>query len=215
MPKINEKEFDFTTENPNEVVGLDHPGRVNLKKLNVVRIGGGPITVDMFNREFTGEPVEGTFRLLNPEEVQRYVNVNRTSGLVVFEADSPVLARIADVLVTTAPGTPYDGQNTRIRFVGDFKSVILLDLPEAAIPPARGTVQLNIPAEEQSLSQVMPQQTGTNDLIYFPEFDGGTLSYHNRDVINPRYDIGTIRKVYLRLANPGEYKVSIGAQETI
>lgn len=209
MGKISEAAHTVTTTEVDQIVAIGFPGRAALQKLAIVRVGGGMIEVNLYNRDFGSPDYAGLLREPENHDLTGRTHIPPDGSKTAFESTTPVLVREGDVMQLRAPGTEYDNLSAEVLSVSANFNTVLLDTPLVAGPRQRATANLAIPLTDHPLYQVLPGQTGSDSLVYFPEAEGGRIVFHNRDVQSPTYSLGVIRRIYVQFAEAGTYKVAI------
>lgn len=224
MAKITEQAYDFYAT-ANTVLSIDFPSQTLLKKIALVRVGTGAITLDLYSRAFATTAQAVLIRALTAVEATELASVYKIIGtdiedLVIADTQqvatnpwaTPLLARVGDEV--TVAGTSNYNATSRVAWHNKELTKFLLE--DAYVTnDETGTIKLDIQAANQPLWQVIPQQTGTDKLLYFVEAASGSVPYHNMDVRNPRMDTGALRKLYLKLGATAHYKMVTGTLEDV
>jgi hypothetical protein len=194
-----EKEI-FEVWGANEIKAIDYPGRCSLTKVSIVAIGTGAIAADIYNRLFTG--LEHDIDVITDEG--GFVKITLTA-----EAKDLDDVIVGDMLEVTNSATgAYNVATHRITSIADdLRSCVTSESFSA--DALGGEVKLQIPAAEQPAYQVLPQITGTDDVLELP----GTVDlirYVNKDPLGNR-NIGVNRKLYLKFADASTYRVLLGS----
>jgi len=226
MGQLIEREMRFNVAGNGDVVQVEFPGRAMLERLTCVRVGGGSIAMDMYNRAFTTPEQQINVRAVTAREAAFHtahstykITGSDYADLVVIEALSPVGAVLKTPLlfragddITISSSTNYNG-TFLVAWVSDDLQQALVELDWDTADESDVTVALNISATNQELWRVSPQRTGTNSFSYY--FPDGETVFHNRDVVDPLQNYGVPRKMYLKFATAANYRVTIAGQEDI
>jgi hypothetical protein len=191
-----EREFTFTTTGSNQIVALDYPGRCTLDFITIILIGGDgqPITADLFSRNFTG-PVIPVFL------------ITTANGNCMLQTNQPLAVKVGDaVVVTNSPTAGYNTTHRIVERIDDFNFVTDHTYTADAVG---GSVQLQIPAQEQELYRVTTTMSDNSPL----QEDIGEV-FKNQDA-TPNRNIGVVRKIYVRLATAGTYRIALRSHESI
>lgn len=194
MARPYEAVTKVTTTGANEIVTIGCPDRVQVTKMVIVREGGGAITADFYNRAFTAAAVN----------LATIVDDGSGKAKVIFQDEHRL--QVGDTL--TVAGASPAGYNTDHEVVTVVnKGTVVTD--QAYISTGTGgTGSLNIPAEEHPLYQVLPQQTGTGSLIYWPtEFS----PFVSQDPEGATSLAGQSKKLYVKLADIDTYRIALAA----
>lgn len=184
-----------------DMVALDFPGRCVIDRVAVVRIGGGAIAVDFFNRNFTSKV--SPIKLIT----------NDGNGFCQLRLFVPIAFRVGDrVMVHDTSVSAYNTSHRITARIDDQTYVTNRSFSTEAVggnDPYDG-VFLDIPAAEQPLYKVMDTLSGTNNA----EAVDLAKAYICMDPL-PNLNTGINRKLYLRFGAAGTYKVAIRAHASI
>lgn len=207
-----------TTTDPDEIVEIGIPGRCQLELIYALNTSGGEVTFTAYNRLFTGPQVSiRGITVVDP--------LSSPSRIVVLVAPEALLVRAGDIVTIEGSGGfasiaddgGYDGDH---RVLSVEKSTVVEDLRDGIwkifldsafdgeLGPV-GTIKLNIPENEQTLYQVDVPATGTPEAELISQ-----LAYVNRDPLGNR-NIGVKRKIYIKFADAGTYRVVLRCRESI
>jgi len=196
-----EREF-YEAWTAGEVKALDFPGRCEITKIAIVRIGTGAIAADIYNRLFEG-PTHDVFEIV--DDGSGNVQINLAAGAA--DLDDVKVGDVLEVAGSSVGG--YNVATHRITSIAeDLRSVVTSESFTSV--GTGGTVKLNIPTAEQPAYQVMPQITGTDSVLTIPPGTGDRVIYVNQDPL-PNVNIGVNRKLYLKMADAGTYRVLVSA----
>jgi hypothetical protein len=200
-----DREFTPTTTGAEEIVALDFPGRCELTRVSIVRVGTGAIDVDVFNRKFVGDE----------HAVLAITDDGDTKALITLGLDAAIMddVRVGD-LVTVA-GSSVGGYNVahRITAIAEDKRSFVTDQAYSA-DGTGGTVKLDIPVAEQELNRVLSNITGSDSVLTIPPGSGDKAVYVNQDPL-PNANIGVKRKIYFKFAAAATYRVAISAELSV
>jgi hypothetical protein len=195
-----DREFRFTTTGTDEIVELDYPGRCEITKITAVRDGGGAIDFDFYNRKF------------DSDALPIYEIIEQIGG----EFDGKTKLRFLAEVGVTRPGdqiavagtsvAPYNTTH-RVEHVSDDKKEIITDQTFSA-RALGGTLTLAISAADQELYRVMANISAASPVISIPPATGDSILFVNKDPLGNN-NIGTKRKIYLKVAAADTYRVAI------
>lgn len=198
-----DREF-FETAGAGQILELGFPGRCELTRISIVRVGGGDITANVFNRKFVGdlhdisdisEVVAAGVRItVTPEAAA--LNDVRVGDLVTVAASSVGGYDVAHRVLAIDP-------STNPRWVETDQAFTTVGIG--------GTVKLDIPAAEQPLSRVIAELTGTDNILVIPPGSGDKAIYVNKDPL-PNANIGVRRIVYMKLDDASDYRIALTAE---
>ena len=195
------KETYLTTTGGNEIAAIDFPGRTALTRLAVTRIGTGAITATLYSRAFTSAAAK--------------INsiVAGAGGKTLLKMTDPMSVKVGDVIAVAS--SSVGGYNTAHRVTAlpradapsNYGETLILTNQTYTAIGAGGTAALAIPAAEQSLYAVTAALTGSDAVAsnFAPP-----VPFVNLDPV-PNANIGVNRKIYLKLADTGTYRVNIAA----
>lgn len=198
-----DREFIKTTAGPDEVVELDFPGRCDLTRISLVRVGAGNVKANVYNRKFVG----ATHAIIRIEDVAG-------GGVRIVLSDDA--ADFNDVKVgdlVTVAGNSVGGYNVahRVLVIDSSTEPRFIETDQAfTADGAGGTAKLDIPALEQELQRVIPEIDGASPQLIIPTGTGDTATYVNQDPL-PNVNIGIKRKLYMKFEDAATYKIAISA----
>lgn len=199
-----DREFVKTTTGVNEIVELDFPGRCDLTRVSIVKLGGGAITANIFNRKFDGTPhavksiveVPGVGVRINlPKSAKDFDDV-KVGDLLTVAGNSEAAYNAADHRIVSID------PSVEPRFVETDKAFVTVG--------TGGTVVLAIPAAEQEVNRVIPEISGASPQFIIPTGSGDTATFVNQDPLG-NVNIGVKRKLYMKLNLVDTYKIALSA----
>lgn len=200
-----DREFVVTTTGVDEIQALGFPGRCELTRIAIVRVGTGTIDVNVFNRLFVG----------SEHDILVITDDGNTKALITLNPDAADMddVRVGDIV--TVAGSSVAGYNTqhRITSIADDKRSFITDQAYSA-DGTGGTVKLDIPSEEQAMNLVLPNIGGADSVLVIPPGSGDKAIYVNQDPL-PNANIGIKRKVYMQFGAVATYRVAISAELTV
>lgn len=188
-----ERTYRVTTTGSNEIVTLGFPGRGILWKVVVVNeSGNGSVKATGYSRAFSWP---------QPVGIERVVDRN---GKVQVEGAGWIKLKPGDP-VTVAGTAVYDGQHRVLESIDDYTVVLTADFTSRLHDT--GTLNLNVTGGERQA------------YLAFPQLDSGELTavtdfthrlYVNQDP-QGLHGTGYVRKIYVELAEAGDYAITLGA----
>ncbi len=202
-----DREFIKTTTQSDEVVELDFPGRCDLTRISLVRVGAGNVKANIYNRKFVG----ATHAVIRIEAVDVAAPADGVRIVLLPGAADFNDVKVGD-LVTVA-GNSVGGYNVaqRVLLIDPSTEPRFIETDQLfTADGAGGTAKLDIPALEQELQRVIAEIDGASPRLVIPTGTGDTATYVNQDPL-PNVNIGIKRKLYMKFEDAATYKIAISA----
>jgi hypothetical protein len=182
----------FTTTEAAQIVALPCPGRCTIDRVIIVRLDTGAIDFTFFSRAFTNTPMPC------------WITRDPLTGNCAVKCQGIFQVKGGDlVTITGSSGSAYAAAQRVVTVKQDDQSFVT---GTAWTVDSVGTIQLTIPASEQSLYQAFDEMTGTDTLTTL--FTPGVI-YINSDPQGFIQNVGIPQRIYALVANAGQYRVAI------
>jgi len=202
MSQIQEITKRIVVADANVYVPLSIFPRGSINKINVVKVGGGSFTVDVYNRAFAQAAIN-------------IVNItNDGNNKAKIELASEHLAKVGDTLTVASSGVGgYNTAHTVESIVNEF--TVVTDQNFVSNVRAAGTATRTVPSASFPIYEVVPQLSGTATIRWPTAAVPTDVRYfENQDVLT-KVSCRRNTYLYLKFSATGTYYLSIAGESDV